>query len=48
MCRTAVRVLAPTRLKVSQKYLHLYVAELKFRYSNRDNADIFGTAIKGC
>ena len=34
--------------KVSKKYLHLYVAEFQFRYNNRDNADIFGTAIKGC
>jgi IS1 family transposase/transposase-like protein len=34
--------------KVSQKYLPLYVAEFQFRYNNRDNADIFGTAIEGC
>lgn len=34
--------------KVSKKYLHLYVAELQFRYSNRENADIFGKAICGC
>jgi transposase-like protein len=34
--------------KVSKKYLHLYVAEFQFRYNNRENADIFGTAIKGC
>jgi transposase-like protein len=34
--------------KVSKKYLHLYVAEFEFRYNNRHNADIFGTAIKGC
>jgi transposase-like protein len=34
--------------KVSKKYLHLYVAEFQFRYNNRDNADIFGTAIQGC
>ena len=33
---------------VSKKYLHLYVAEFQFRYNNRCNADIFGTAIKGC
>jgi hypothetical protein len=26
----------------------LYVAEFQFRYNNRENADIFGTAIKGC
>ncbi|VTZ26406.1 transposase [Methylocella tundrae] len=34
--------------KVSKKYLPLYVAEFQFRYNNRLNADIFGTAIKGC
>jgi transposase-like protein len=34
--------------KVSKKYLHLYVAEFEFRYNNRHNADIFGTAIEGC
>jgi hypothetical protein len=34
--------------KVSRKYLPLYVAEFQFRYNNRQNADIFGTAIKGC
>jgi hypothetical protein len=31
--------------KVSRKYLPLYVAEFEFRYNNRDNADIFSTAI---
>jgi transposase-like protein len=34
--------------KVSKKYLHLYVAEFQFRYNNRHNPDIFGTAIGGC
>ena len=34
--------------KVSKKYLALYVAEFEFRYNNRMNADIFGTAIKAC
>ncbi len=34
--------------KVSRKYLPLYVAEFQFRHNNRDNADIFGTAIAGC
>jgi hypothetical protein len=34
--------------KVSKKYLPLYVAEFQFRYNNRFNADIFGTAIRGC
>ena len=33
--------------KVSAKYLPLYVAEFQFRYNNRMNADIFGTAISG-
>jgi hypothetical protein len=34
--------------KVSAKYLPLYVAEFQFRYNNRMNDDIFGTAITGC
>jgi transposase-like protein len=34
--------------KVSRKYLPLYVAEFQFRYNNRLNPDIFGTAICGC
>ena len=34
--------------KVSAKYLPLYVAEFQFRYNNRDNADIFGEAVRGC
>jgi hypothetical protein len=34
--------------KVSRKYLPLYVAEFQFRYNNRNNADIFGEAIRGC
>jgi IS1 family transposase len=34
--------------KVSAKYLPLYVAEFQFRYNNRFNNDIFGTAISGC
>jgi len=34
--------------KVSEKYLPLYVAEFQFRYNNRFNPDIFGTAISGC
>ncbi|HEY1806072.1 MAG TPA: IS1595 family transposase [Terracidiphilus sp.] len=33
--------------KVSRKYLPLYVAEFEFRYNNRNNADIFGTAVSG-
>jgi IS1 family transposase len=34
--------------KVSAKYMALYVAEFQFRYNNRFNSDIFGTAIGGC
>jgi transposase-like protein len=33
---------------VSKKYLPLYVAEFQFRCNNRQNADIFGTAISKC
>jgi transposase-like protein len=31
--------------KMSAKYMPLYVAEFQFRYNNRENTDIFGTAI---
>jgi hypothetical protein len=34
--------------KMSEKYMPLYVAEFQFRYNNRDNPDIFGSAIAGC
>ena len=34
--------------KVSRKYLPLYIAECQFKYNNRFNSDIFGTAIGGC
>jgi hypothetical protein len=34
--------------KVSAKYLKLYIAEFQFRYNNRFNKDIFGTAMAGC
>ena len=34
--------------KVSKKYLHLYVNEFEFQYNQRNNADIFGAAIKAC
>jgi transposase-like protein len=34
--------------KVSKRYLPLYVAEFQFRYNNRTNADIFGTALRAC
>lgn len=33
--------------KVSRKYLPLYIAECQFKYNNRRNEDIFGTAIEG-
>lgn len=33
---------------VSKKYLPLYVAEFEFRYNNRNNADIFGSAVARC
>jgi hypothetical protein len=32
--------------KVSAKYLPLYIAEFQFRYNNRMNSDIFGTAVE--
>lgn len=34
--------------KVSAKHLPLYVNEFEFRYNNRMNPDIFGTAIRAC
>ena len=34
--------------KMSAKYMPLYVAEFQFRYNNRFNPDMFGTAINGC
>jgi hypothetical protein len=42
------RVVVGTYHQVSRKYLPLHVAEFKFRYNNRLNADIFGEAIRGC
>ena len=42
------RSIVDTFHNVSKKYLHLYVAEFQFRYNNRFNDDIFGTAIEGC
>jgi hypothetical protein len=42
------RIVIGTFHKVSDKYLALYVAEFQFRYNNRFNTDIFGTAISGC
>jgi transposase-like protein len=34
--------------KMSAKYMPLYVAEFQFRYNNRFNPDMFGTAVGGC
>jgi hypothetical protein len=34
--------------KMSAKYMPLYVAEFQFRYNNRFNPDMFGSAIAGC
>ena len=34
--------------KMSCKYMPLYVTEFQFRYNNRENADIFGEAIRRC
>ena len=34
--------------KMSAKYMLFYVAEFQFRYNNRMNEDIFGTAIEHC
>ncbi len=42
------RGVVSTLYKASKKYTPLYVAEFQFRYNNRENADIFGTAIKAC
>jgi transposase-like protein len=42
------RGIVDTFHKVSKKYLQLYVAEFQFRYNNRKNPDIFGTAIRLC
>jgi transposase-like protein len=41
------RGMIETYHRVSKKYLPLYLAEFQFRYNNRENADIFGTAIEG-
>ena len=33
---------------VSKKYLPLYLNEFTFRFNNRKNVDIFGSAVRGC
>jgi len=33
---------------VSKKYLPLYLNEFQFRFNNRKNPDIFGSAVRGC
>jgi transposase-like protein len=33
---------------VSKKYLPLYLNEFQFRHNNRNNEDIFGSAVRGC
>lgn len=33
--------------KISRKYLPLYIAEYQFRYNNRENGDIFESAVRG-
>ncbi|MGO9449793.1 MAG: IS1595 family transposase [Candidatus Binataceae bacterium] len=42
------RGIVGTYHNVSKKYLPLYLAEFSFRFNNRHNVDIFGTAIAGC
>ena len=42
-----LRATAGSFRKVSAKDLPLFVAEFQFRYNNRKNTDIFGTAISG-
>ena len=37
-----------SRMRTFARYFPLYVAEFQSQYNNRKNADIFGTAIKGC
>ena len=34
--------------KVSKKYLQLYVNEFEWRYNNRQNPNMFASAIKAC
>jgi hypothetical protein len=48
--RTGVKRSGTTgsRMTSASLLIPLYVAEFQFRYNNRHNADIFGTAIEGC
>jgi DNA polymerase (family X) len=48
LIKSAEHHLKAARLGIRKKYLPLYAAEFQFRYSNRENADIFGAAISGC
>jgi transposase-like protein len=41
------RGIVGTYHNVSKKYLPLYLAEFSFRFNNRNNPDIFGTAVSG-
>ena len=41
------RGIVGTYRNVSKKYLPLYLAEFSFRFNNRNNPDIFGTAVSG-
>jgi transposase-like protein len=42
------RGLMGTYHNVSKKYLPLYLNEFTFRFNNRKNPDIFGSAAAGC
>lgn len=46
-CSIIKRSIVGTVHNVSKKYLPLSAAEAQFKYNNRENADIFGTAIAG-
>ena len=41
-------VIIGTYQNVSRKYLPLYLAEFQFRYNNRKNPDVFGSAMAEC
>ena|ERR1700674_5397127 len=44
-CSLLKRGIMGSFLKVSRKYLPLYVAEFEFRHNNRNNPDVFDGAI---